>query len=175
MDLMAPRGLRVQSHLVLQVHGVDSLCYALALETTVTVDRDHLTLRAHEMLYARGLRIPSRRSVERLVRRAISDVEAIDIKTVHGVISPEETQNWYERLVNIEMDGMSILEWIRRPPRQRGVKTRTLALQKLEYLRSNFPSLARSSFPVPPERLRAYARRLHRRRLDHAKELAEPG
>src|SRR5208282_781091 len=29
--------------------------------------------------------------------------------------------------------------------------------------------------PIPPERLRAYARRLHRRRLDHAKELVEPG
>ena len=155
--------------------GEKALLEALALETTVTVDRDQLTLRAHEMLYARGLHIPSRRSVEGLVRRAIGDIEAIDIKAVHAVIPPEETQRWYERLVNSETDGVSVLEWIRRAPRQRGVKTRTLALQKLEYWRLNFSALARSSLPVPPERLRAYARRLHRRRLDHAKELTEPG
>ena len=109
------------------------------------------------------------------MRRAIGDIETIDIKAVHAVIAPEETQRWYERIVNSETDGVSVLEWIRRAPRQRGVKTRTLTLQKLEYLRSNFSALARSSVPVPPERLRAYARRLHRRRLDHAKELTEPG
>lgn len=151
-----------------------TLLATLALETTVTVDRDQLTLRAQEMLYARGLLIPSRRAVERLVRRATRAVERVDIEALHAVMSPAQTKLWYETLVNTEKDGASILEWIRRAPRQRGMKSRTLALQRLDYLRSNFYAIAHGNLPIPPERLRAYARRLHRRRIDHAKELTEP-
>lgn len=152
-----------------------TLLAALGQETTVTVDRDHLTLRAQEMLYTRRLLIPSRRSVERLVRRAIRRVEASDIEALHAVLAPEETKRWFEQLSGTQKDGASVLEWIRRAPRQRGVKSRRLALERLEYLRSHFSALARASLPIPPERLGAYARRLHRRRLDHAKELTEPG
>jgi hypothetical protein len=57
----------------------------------------------------------------------------------------------------------------------RGRKSRALVLSKLEFLRSTFFPITSRAIPIPPERLRAYARRLHRRRLDHAKDLAEPG
>ena len=56
------------------------------------------------MLYARRLRIPSRRSVEGLVRRAIGDIEAIDIKAVYGVILPEETASPYISCRNCTFD-----------------------------------------------------------------------
>jgi len=82
---------------------------------------------------------------------------------------------FYVQLVETQVNGVSALEWIRRPPGKRGAKSRTLAITKLDYLRTTFRSIAYCKIPIPPERLRAYARRLHRRRVDHAKETTEPG
>ena len=81
----------------------------------------------------------------------------------------------YAQLVETQVNGASALEWIRRPPGKRGAKSRTLAIEKLDYLRTTFRSITMCKILIPPERLRAYARRLHRRRVDHVKEIAEPG
>jgi TnpA family transposase len=152
-----------------------TLMAALGKETTVTVDRDQLTQRAYEMRYARRVRIPARRTVERLMRRALQQVEEADAAALRVIIPAATTERWYQLLVHAERDGVSVLEWMCRPPRKRGVKTRALAIDKLDHLRSTFCELVGRNPPIPPERLRAYARRLHRRRLDHAKELVEPG
>lgn len=152
-----------------------TLTAALGQETSVTVDRDQLTQRAYEMLYVWRVRIPARRTVERLVRRTLEQIEETDAAALHALIPAATTERWYQLLVHAQRDGVSVLEWMRRAPRKRGVKTRALALEKLSHLRSTFCELAGRNLPIPPERLRAYARRLHRRRLDHAKELVEPG
>jgi hypothetical protein len=81
----------------------------------------------------------------------------------------------YVQLVETQVNGVSALEWIRRPPGKRGANSRALAIAKLDHLRTTFRSIAFCKIPIPPERLRAYARRLHRRRVDHAKEIAERG
>jgi TnpA family transposase len=148
---------------------------ALTAETSVTVDRQQLIMRTHEIFWARRWHIPARRAVEGIVREAMRRVEMMDIEALRTVFRSVEIERLYEQLVETEVNGVSALEWIRRPSSKRGVKSRALAMAKLEYLRTTFSSIAFRSIPIPPERLRAYARRLHRRRVDHAKELVEPG
>jgi TnpA family transposase len=152
-----------------------ALLSALTAEMSVTMDRAQLIMRAHEIFWSRRWRIPTRRAVERRVREAMRRVEAMDMEALRGVLRPEEMEQLYVQLVETQVNGVSALEWIRRPPGKRGVKSRALAIAKLEYLRTTFRSIAFCTIPIPPERLRAYARRLHRRRVDHAKEIAEPG
>jgi hypothetical protein len=153
----------------------ETLSSALIAEMSVTVDRAQLVTRAHEMFWARRWRIPAHRSIERRVLEAVRRVEAADMEALIRVLRPEEMQQLHKQLVEGRANGASVLEWIRRPASNRGRKSRALVVSKLEFLRSTFSPIASCAIPIPPERLRAYARRLHRRRLDHAKDLAEPG
>jgi hypothetical protein len=126
-----------------------ALVGALSAEMSVTVDREQLILRAHEIFWNRRWRIPARRSVERIVREAMRRVEAMDIEALRSVLQPAEMEHLYERLVETQVDGVSALEWIRRPPSKRGAKSRALAMSKLEYLRTTFNSIAYRAIPIP--------------------------
>jgi len=148
---------------------------ALTAEMSVTVDREQLITRAHEIFWNHRWRIPNRRAVEHTVREAMRRVEAMDMAALRRVLRPEESEKLYVLLIETQVNGVSALEWIRRPPGKRGMKSRALAIAKLDYLRTTFRSIISCKILIPPERLRAYARRLHRRRVDHAKEIAEPG
>jgi hypothetical protein len=152
-----------------------ALFFALTAEMSVTVDREQLITRAHEIFWNHRWRIPTRRAVEHKVREAVRRVEAMDMEALRRVLRPEEMERLYVLLVETQVNGVAALEWIRRPPGKRGAKSRALAIAKLDYLRTTFRSITFCKILIPPERMRAYARRLHRRRLDHAKEIAEPG
>jgi hypothetical protein len=152
-----------------------ALFCALTAEMSVTVDREQLITRAHEIFWNHRWRIPTRRAVEHKVREAVRRVEAMDMEALRRVLRPEEMERLYVLLVETQVNGVAALEWVRRPPGKRGAKSRALAIAKLDYLRTTFRSITLCKILIPPERLRAYARRLHRRRLDHAKEIAEPG
>ena len=152
-----------------------ALFSALTAEMAVTVDREQLITRALEIFWNHRWRIPTRRAVEQKVREAMSRVEAMDMESLRRVLRPEEMGKLYAQLVETQVNGASALEWIRRPPGKRGAKSRTLAIEKLDYLRTTFRSITMCKILIPPERLRAHARRLHRRRVDHVKEIAEPG
>jgi hypothetical protein len=148
---------------------------ALTAEMSVTVDREQLITRAHELFWNHRWRIPNRRAVDHTVREAMRRVEAMDMAALRRVLRPEESEKLYVLLIETQVNGVSALEWIRRPPGKRGMKSRALAIAKLDYMRTKFRSITSCKILIPPERLRAYARRLHRRRVDHAKEIAEPG
>jgi TnpA family transposase len=152
-----------------------ALFSALTAEMSVTVDREQLVLRAHEIFWNHRWRIPSRRAVEQTVREAMGRVEAMDMEALRLALPSEDLKQLHVRLVETQIDGVSALEWIRRPTSKRGAKSRALAITKLNYLRTTFTSVASCEIAIPPERLRAYARRLYRRRVDHAKEISQPG
>ena len=57
---------------------------------------------------------------------------------------------------------MTVLEWLRRPPRKRATKTLQEELTKLQALIALSPPTERVR--IPPERLRPYAQRMRRRR-----------
>jgi len=152
-----------------------ALFCALTAEMSVTVDREQLIMRAHEIFWNHRWRIPTRRALEQRVREAMRRVEAMDMEALRRVLRPEEMEKLYVQLVETQVNGVSALEWIRRPPGKRGANSRALAIAKLDHLRTTFRSIAFCKIPIPPKRLRAHARRLHRRRVDHAKEIAEPG
>ena len=159
----------------LKAANEQALFCALTDEMSATVDQEQLITRAHEMFWNHRWRIPARRAVEQKVREAMRRVEAMDMEALRRVLRPEEMEKLYVLLVETQVNGFSALEWIRRPPGKRGAKSRALAIAKLDYLRTTFRSITFGKILIPPERLRAYARRLHRRRVDHAKEIAEPG
>jgi len=134
-----------------------ALFCALTAEMSVTVDREQLITRAHEIFWNHRWRIPTRRAVEHKVREAVRRVEAMDMEALRRVLRPEEMERLYVLLVETQVNGVAALEWIRRPPGKRGAKSRTLAITKLDYLRTTFRSIAYCKIPIPPERLRAYA------------------
>jgi len=146
---------------------------ALAYVARSTVDRDRLALRARECLYARGCCIPGRRVVDDLARRALREVEQADAEALRGAVGESSAEKWYQDLMQLRPDGISWLEWLRRPPGRRSPKTLQRAIWKLLHLR-DFEKLTRLRDAVPPERLRAYGRRLRRRKPAHLKAIVEP-
>jgi hypothetical protein len=96
-------------------------------------------------------------------------VEAMDREVLPRVLQPEEMEKSYVPRVETQVKGGSGLEWIRRPPGKRGASAGDCqaGLSAITF--------RPITLCIPPERLRAYARRLHRRRVDNAKEIAEPG
>ena len=163
-------------HLGMHRYGADdeaSTIETLASETRSTIDRDRLTARVRDFLYARRCCIPSRRVVENLVRSVLRGVELADAGALRSDVGQAATDAWYEQLMELRLDGISRLEWIRRPPGRRSPKTLEGAITKLLFLR-DFPKLADGPISIPPERLRAYGRRLRRRRPAHLKAIVEP-
>jgi hypothetical protein len=93
---------------------------------------------------------------------------------LHKAVPPAVTSAWYQRLMEQRPDGMSWLEWIRRPPARRSPKTLRRAVGKLLSLRDFDDGLEEGRIVIPPERLRAYGRRLRRRKPAHVKSIVEP-
>jgi hypothetical protein len=67
---------------------------------------------------------------------------------------------------------MTVLEWLRRPPRKRSRKTLDEEISKWLVIRAM--TLPSSLDRIPAQRLRAYARRMRRRRPIKVREIAEP-
>ena len=66
---------------------------------------------------------------------------------------------------------MTHLEWLRRPPRRRSLKTLNALLEKYQWLEERIGQ--RLPIPIPKERQHVYARRLRRRRSAHLMELPQ--
>ncbi len=163
-------------HLGIHRFGSDdeaSIIETLASETRSTIDRDRLAARVRDFLYARRCCIPGRRVVDDLVRSVLRGVELADAEALQSDVGRSATDAWYEQLMELRLDGKSRLEWVRQPPGRRSPKALEGAIAKLLYLR-DFPKLTNGPTSIPPERLRAYGRRLRRRRPAHLKAIVEP-
>ena len=67
---------------------------------------------------------------------------------------------------------MTVLEWIRRPPKRRSPKTLDEEIEKWRIIRALAPPAGLGEIPV--QRLREYARRMRRRRPIKVQQIAEP-
>ena len=143
-------------HLGMHRFGSDdeaSIVETLASETRSTIDRDRLTARVRDFLYARRCCIPGPRVVDDLVRGVLRGVE-VDAQALQSDVGRSATNSSYEQLMELRLDGKSRLEWVRQPPGRRSPKTLEGAISKLLFLR-DLPKLTDGPTSIPPERLRA--------------------
>ncbi len=146
---------------------------ALVAGSSVTLDRHRLARQAREELVARHCLIPRERDIEDWVRRAIHRIEVEDRRHLDEAIPASVRESWLPRLLREMSPGpMTVLEWVRRPPRKRSKKTLDEELSKLWVIRDFSPPQSIERIPV--QRLRAYARRMRRRRPIRVREVAEP-
>jgi TnpA family transposase len=163
-------------HLGMHRYGVcdaQAIADMLTAETRATVDRDRLAVRVRDALYVRRCCLPSERVVADAVPKALRAVERADARALRSSIPERYLTEWIRWAMAPRPDGMSWLEWVRRPPGRRGAKTLRMALGKLQSLRG-LPGFEPARIPVPPERLRAYGRRLRRRKPAHFRRIVEP-
>ena len=146
---------------------------ALVAGTAVTLDRHRLARQAREELYARRCLIPRDRDIEDWARRAIQLVENEDRRYLDSMVYMRQRDSWLPALLReTHPRPLTVLEWIRRPPRKRSKKTLQEELGKLLTIYTLCPPTLTPGIPV--SRLRAYARRMQRRRPIKVREIAEP-
>jgi hypothetical protein len=150
-------------------HVIDTLLS----DSSVTLDRHRLARQAREALYARRCLIPGERDIEDWVRRAIHLVELQDRRHLDEVVPAKVRDNWLNQLMREKYrEPMTVLEWLRRPPRKRSRKTLDEEISKWLVIRAMTPPVGLDR--IPTQRLRAYARRMRRRRPIKVREIAEP-
>jgi hypothetical protein len=140
-------------------HMIDTLI----TDSSVTLDRHRLAQQAREALYARRCLIPGDRDIEDWVRRAIYLIELQDRRYLDEVVPAKVRDNWLNQLMREKYpEPMTVLEWLRRPPRKRSRKTLDEELSKWSVIGAMTPPTGLDR--IPAQRLRAYARRMRRRR-----------
>jgi hypothetical protein len=139
----------------------------------VTIDRARLARHAREYLYDRGCLISRGCEIERQVRRAVLELERTDVKRVEEVVPAELRDSWVRRLLReVNPGAMTVLEWIRRPPKKRSPATLSDEAAKLQRVRELWPPAER--LDISAARLRGYAQRMLRRRPARLREITEP-
>jgi hypothetical protein len=108
-----------------------------------------------------------------VLRRAIHLVELQDRQHLDEVVPASVRDNWLKQLMRERYpEPMTVLEWLRRPPRKRSRKALDEEISKWLVIRAMAPPACLDR--IPTERLRAYARRMRRRRPIKVREIAEP-
>jgi len=121
---------------------VTHLIDTLLLDVSVTLDRHRLAQRARESLYARRCLIPGDRDIEDWVRRAICLIELQDRRYLDEAVSAKVRDNWLNQLMGEKYpEPMTVLEWLRRPPRKRSRRTLDDEISKWLTIRSMTPPL----------------------------------
>ena len=93
--------------------------------------------------------------------------------TLDEVVPAKVRDHWLNQLMREKYpEPMTILEWLRRPPRKRSRKTLDEEISKWLVIRAMTPPMGLDR--IPAQRLRAYARRMRRRRPIKVREIAEP-
>jgi Domain of unknown function (DUF4158) len=152
---------------------VTHLIDTLLSDSSVTLDRHRLAQQAREALYARRCLIPGDRDIQDWVRRAIYLIELQDRRYLDEVVPAKVRDNWLNLLMREKYpEPMTVLEWLRRPPRKRSRKTLDEEISKWLVIRAMTPPMGLDH--IPAQRLRAYARRMRRRRPIKVREIAEP-
>src|ERR1700722_9988553 len=151
----------------------EGLHSSLITFANVTIDRARLARHAREYLYGRGCLISRSREIEHQVRCAVLAIERADVKRVEEVVPAELRGSWIRRLLReVDSGAMSVLEWIRRPPKKRSPSTLSDEAAKFQRVRDLWPPAAR--LDIPAGGLRGYAQRMLRRRPARLREITEP-
>ena len=103
---------------------------------------------------------------------AISLIELQDRRYLDEVVPARIRDNWLNQLMREKYpEPMTVLEWLRRPPRKGCRKTLDEEISKWLVTRAMTPPAGLER--IPAQRLRAYSRRMRRRRPIKVREIAE--
>jgi hypothetical protein len=135
-----------------------------------TLSRDRLEQAALEWLYRAYVAIPNRRLITDLVRGAIRTVAREDHRDLRRFMTESTLQGVLRDLLSHRpRSTMTHLEWLRRPPRRRSLKTLRELFEKYQWLETR---IGRGlPIPIPKERQLVYARRMRRRRAAYVTRL----
>lgn len=147
----------------LDERGQAGLARELQERTHGTLSRPRLEQLAREWLFRCCYLIPSQRWVSQLVRRMARAVEADDYRELQRRTKADEVHGVLQKLLGPRPGAsMTALEWLRRPPRRRSLKTMRELYDKYQWLER---VIGHVQLPgIPRERQRVYARRFRRRR-----------
>ena len=147
-----------------------SLAQHIRERTHATLSRDRLEQAARDWLYHTYVAIPRRRIIRNLVRNVIRSVAMQDHQDCHRYMSQARIQEILSEMLAHRPGGaMTYLEWLRRPPRRRSLKTLRELFEKYQWLEER---IGRGlPIPIPKERQHVYARRMRRRRAAHVTRL----
>jgi hypothetical protein len=124
---------------------MEGLHTSLITFANVTIDRARLARHAREYLYGRGCLISRGCEIEAQVRRAVLAVERTDAKRVDDALR----DSWLSWLLREVSPGpMTVLEWIRRPPKKRSPSTLSNQAAKLQRVRELWPPAERLDISV---------------------------
>jgi hypothetical protein len=142
----------------------------LRARTNATLSRGRLEQAAREWLYRTYVAIPRRRAITALVRAVVQSVALQDHRDLRRYMTEWTVQGFIKELLSHHPgQAMTNLEWLRRPPRRRSMKTLLELFAKYQWLEER---IGRGlPIPISKERQQVYARRLRRRRSAHITEL----
>ncbi len=142
----------------------------LHTRTHATLSRGRLEQAAREWLYRAYVAIPRPRTITVLGRGVVQSVALQDHRDLRRYMTEYTVQGFIEELVTHRPGGtMTHLEWLRRPPRRRSMKTLLELFAKYQWLEER---IGRGlPIPISKERQQVYARRLRRRRSAHIAKL----
>jgi len=142
----------------------------LGERTQGTLSRTRLEQIAREWLYRICVEIPGNRVIADLVRAVVHAILIQDHEQLRQH-RPDSSVSGCLALLLEHRPGraMTHLEWLRRPPRRRSLKTLRELFEKYEWLERLLGHSNR--LPIPKERQRVYARRMRRRRAEDVSQL----
>jgi hypothetical protein len=142
----------------------------LHARTDATLSRRRLEQAAREWLYRAYVAIPRARTVTVLVRGVVQGVALQDHRDMRRYVTEWTVQGFIKELLSHRPgEAMTYLEWLRRPPRRRSMKTLLELFVKYKWLEGR---IGRGlPIPISRERQHVYARRLRRRRSAQLAEL----
>jgi hypothetical protein len=133
---------------------VAAVTESLASDSAATLDRHRIARAAREALATRECLIPGGRDVNDCARRAVLWIEFADCKRLDAAVPACIRERWLPVLLSeVGAGSMTVLEWLRRPPRRRSTETLREELRKLQLTIELMPRSDRVG--NPPERLRA--------------------
>jgi hypothetical protein len=138
--------------------------------TRATLSRNRLELKAREWLYQIFVEIPGPRVIADLVRAVVHTTLAQDHADLKRPMTEAAVRSCLAALLQHRPGhAMTHLEWLRRPPRRRSLKTLRQLTEKYEWLQNLVGR--RGRLPIPKERQKVYARRMRRRRAEDVVQL----
>lgn len=157
--------------------GDAALTEELRQRTHGTLSHSRLEQHARDWLQGRSYLIPGPRRIAQRVRQVVQAIEADDHRELRRAMTAEQLQRILEKLLAPRAGGaMTAVEWLRRPPKRRSLRTMRELHDKYRWLELLVGHYRLSG--IPRQRQLVYARRFRRRRAadlgtlsDHRREL----
>ncbi|MBS0514308.1 MAG: Tn3 family transposase [Proteobacteria bacterium] len=151
-----------KAHLGLEVLSAEhkkALSTMLLAQASEAASIDELVASASRWLYDQKILIPADRTLRDLAREAFSAVEAQAVVAIKKSLSAKQRAICHKTVFDKQESGISVLEWLKKPPRRHGKKTLDESVAKIRYLKQlDVHEWDFSKITLP--RQKAYARAL---------------